>query len=83
MGYRKTIYNVLGGFYGYYSIMIVRISVHKVHKNCMLFLCDFTYFFVVLCAVNECIKTTTLIPYYTSIFSMRFVCLSGNLIALI
>ena len=48
--------------------MIVRISVHKVHKNCKLFLCNFTYFFVALCAVNECIKATTLILYYTSIF---------------
>ncbi|WP_278457912.1 hypothetical protein, partial [Roseburia inulinivorans] len=41
-GIAKTIYNVLGGFYGYYSIMIVWISVHKVHKNRMLFLCNFT-----------------------------------------
>lgn len=29
---------------------------------------QFYIFFVVLCAVNECIKTTTLILYYTSIF---------------
>ena len=71
MGYSKNYIECIGGFYGYYSIMIVRISVHKVHKNCKLFLCNFTYFFVVLCAVNECIKTTILILYYTSIFSNR------------
>ena len=29
---------------------------------------QFYIFFVVLCAVNECVKTTTLILYYTSIF---------------
>ena len=34
------IYNVLGGFYGYYSIMIATISVHKLHKNRSLFLCN-------------------------------------------
>ena len=32
MGYsKKYIYNVLGGFYGYYNSMSGRISVHKLH----------------------------------------------------
>lgn len=34
------IYNVLGGFYGYYNITVITISVHKLHKNRGLFLCN-------------------------------------------
>ena len=34
------IYNVLGGFYGYYDITVITISVHKLHKNRGLFLCN-------------------------------------------
>ena len=34
------IYNVLGGFYGYYNITVITISVHKLHKNRSLFLCN-------------------------------------------
>ncbi len=34
MGYsKKTIYNVLGGFYGYYNSMNPCESVHKPHKK--------------------------------------------------
>ena len=59
-GIAKTIYNVLGGFYGYYSIMIPQISVHKVHKNCKLFLCTFysANFSVFLKYRKSCTKDT-------------------------
>ena len=40
MGYSKNYIMYWGGFYGYYSIMIVTISVHKLHKNHGLFLCN-------------------------------------------
>lgn len=53
------IYNVLGGFYGYYSIMIATISVHKLHKNHGLFLCNlystlviFNIFYIVIVYKN-------------------------------
>ena len=38
----KTIYNVLGGFYGYYITMFRRISVHKVEKSSLTFLSSST-----------------------------------------
>ncbi|MCI7522702.1 hypothetical protein, partial [Roseburia hominis] len=37
-GIAKTIYNVLGGFYGYYSTMTAQRSVHKLHKTSISFL---------------------------------------------
>ena len=38
-GIAKTIYNVLGGFYGYYSTTFLERSVHKLHKSLYGFLC--------------------------------------------
>ena len=38
MGYSKKLYNVLGGFYGYYNSMEHGISVHKPHKFFVFFL---------------------------------------------
>ena len=39
-GVYQKLYNVLGGFYGYYNITVITISVHKLHKNRSLFLCN-------------------------------------------
>ena len=40
MGYSKNYIMYWGGFYGYYNITVITISVHKLHKNQGLFLCN-------------------------------------------
>jgi len=40
MGYSKNYIMYWGGFYGYYNITVITISVHKLHKNRGLFLCN-------------------------------------------
>ena len=40
MGYSKNYIMYWGGFYGYYNITVITISVHKLHKNQGSFLCN-------------------------------------------
>lgn len=53
------IYNVLGGFYGYYNSMPPQISVHKVHNFSSLFLCILYSTLVLYFCENRKICTIT------------------------
>ena len=53
MGLVKTIYNVLGGFYVLYNSIILKESVHKLHKNMKMFLYVFNRKFPVKSKSNR------------------------------
>lgn len=55
---KKTIYNVLGGFYVIYYSICLQLSVHKIHKIQLFFLCILTSLFLTL---YECYSNIALI----------------------